>query len=146
MVAIDDVFAPWVSPTLFDDARAESLPGFDVEWRAQMVDAWRSSANVHLVDGGTYVQSRGPRFETPAEVRFYAGVGDVVGMTLAAEMVLAREAGIHHAAVCVVDNLANGVGDRQLTVSEFEATARTNRERLWAAVFAMVAHIGLSVG
>ena len=146
MVAVADVFAPWVTPTLFDDDRAESMPGLDLGWRAEVVAAWRGAAKVQLVDGGTYVQSRGPRFETPAEVRFYATVGDVVGMTLAAEMVLAREAGLRHAAVCVVDNLANGIGERRLTVSEFEATARANRERLWAAVFATVAQLGVAVG
>ena len=142
IVAVDDVFAPWVGPTLFDDARAESLPGFDAEWRAEVVAAWRTSATAPLVDGGTYVQSHGPRFETKAEVRFFATVGDVVGMTLASEMIVAREAGLRYAAICAIDNLANGIGDRELTLAEFEATARGNRERLWAAVVATLAGLG----
>jgi len=32
-------------------------------------------------DGGVYLQSMGPRFETKAEIRFMSTVGDVVGMT-----------------------------------------------------------------
>ena len=145
VVAVDDVFAPWIAPSFFEDARAESIPGFDLEWRREVVAAWRSTALAPLVDGGTYVQSLGPRLETPAEVRFYATVGDLVGMTLADEMVLAREAGLRYAAVCAVDALADGVGTPALTQAEMEAHARANRERLWAAVFATVAGLGVSL-
>ena len=42
-------------------------------------------------------------------------------MTLASECIVAGELGLPYAAVCVVDNLANGVGDAPLTLSEFEA-------------------------
>ena len=34
---------------------------------------------------------------------------------------IAAELGLAYAAVCVVDNLANGVGEAELTVEEFEA-------------------------
>ena len=30
---------------------------------------------------GVYVQANGPRFETKAEVRFLAQLGDIIGMT-----------------------------------------------------------------
>ena len=36
---------------------------------------------------------------------------DVVGMTIASECVDRRRAGARYAAVCIVDNLANGVGE-----------------------------------
>ena len=42
-------------------------------------------------------------------------------MTIASECIVAGELGLAYAAVCVVDNLANGVGDQPLTVEEFEA-------------------------
>ncbi len=41
-------------------------------------------------------------------MRALARIGDLVGMTLAAECILAKELGIAYAAVCVVDNLATG--------------------------------------
>jgi len=141
VLLLDDTFAPWTTPTIFDDARAESMPGFDLAWRARVLEAWRLATSTSLVDGGTYVQSPGPRFETPAEIRFYATVGDVVGMTLAAEMVVAAELGIAHAAIVMVDNLANGIGDLPLTKTEFEANVAANRDRLWIDVEAVAARL-----
>ena len=38
---------------------------------------------------------------------------DVIGMTVASECVVAGELGLRYAALCVVDNLANGVGGRR---------------------------------
>ena len=43
---------------------------------------------------GIYVMLGGPSFETPAEVRFLQAMGgDAVGMSTAAEVVVARHAG-----------------------------------------------------
>jgi len=59
---------------------------------------------------GTYVCSDGPRFETAAEVRMFAQLGgDVVGMTGVPEVSLARELGIHYAAVALSINWAAGL-------------------------------------
>jgi len=79
-----------------------------------------------------YAQTRGPRFETPAEVRALAGIGDLVGMTIAAECILTREIGVAYAAVCVVDNLANGLDEQPLTVEQFQASVVANRTALLA--------------
>ena len=97
--------------------------------RVTVLEAWREGSEIELIDGGVYAQTIGPRFETAAEVRALARVADVVGMTLAAETVLAREAGLAYAAVCSVDNLANGISEAPLTVEEYlrgrNETART---------------------
>jgi 5'-methylthioadenosine phosphorylase len=42
-------------------------------------------------------------------------------MTIAAEAILAREAGLAYAAVCTVDNLANGLAADPLTVEAYRA-------------------------
>lgn len=130
VVAPDDFFGPWVTGSLFDDMRGHSVPGFDVAWRHTVLDAWRAATDTPIVDGGVYVQTIGPRFETPAEIRFLATVGDVVGMTIAAECIVAKEADLAYATVCVVDNMANGLEDVGLTREEFEAGVARNRTRL----------------
>ena len=57
-----------------------------------------------------YVATNGPRFETPAEIRMYEKLGgDVVGMTGVPEVVLARELGMHYAAVAYSINWAAGL-------------------------------------
>jgi purine nucleoside phosphorylase len=120
LVCPDDFFAPETAPSFYDDSRGHSVPGFDQEWRKTVLDAWREQSETALIDGGVYGQTIGPRFETPAEVRALARVADVVGMTLAAETVLAKEAGLAYAAVCSVDNLANGIAAEPLTVEEYQ--------------------------
>ena len=45
-------------------------------------------------------------------------------MTVASECILTSEVGLPYAAVCVVDNLANGLGDTPLTLDEFQAGRR----------------------
>ena len=44
-------------------------------------------------------------------------------MTIASECVAACELGLAYAAICVVDNLANGVGERELTMEELRGRA-----------------------
>ena len=134
----DDFIALHVGKSAFGDRRSHRVAGFDSGWRAHLVDAWASSAEVELLDGGVYWESIGPRFETPAEIRMIAQHADVIGMTIASECVIAGELGLRYAAVCIVDNLANGVGEGELTVEEFEAGRARNRERLGAAVAAIV--------
>jgi len=134
LVCPDDFYAPEIAPSFYDDPRGHSVPGFDPDWRKAIMDAWSERTETDLVDGGVYAQTRGPRFETPAEVRALARVADVVGMTLAAETVLAREAGLAHAAVCSVDNLANGISDQPLTVEDYQRGRDRTAETLKAAL------------
>ena len=74
-----------------------------------------SELNIHLYGGGVYICVEGPRYESPAEVRLFAGWGaDVVGMTGLPEASMAREAGLRYAGVAIVTNLACGLTDKTL--------------------------------
>ena len=130
----DDFIALHLGLSLPDDHGGEVVPGFDDDWRRTIVATWRRVAEPELVDGGVYWQAIGPRFETPAEIRLIAAHADVIGMTIASECIVARELGISYAAVCVVDNLANGLATEPLSVAAFEAGKAENRSRLTAAV------------
>ena len=79
--------------------------------------------------GGTYVQTRGPRFETVAEIAVISRFADLVGMSLASEATLARELGIPFAAICTVDNYANGIADGVLSWDDVLEISRQYRER-----------------
>jgi 5'-methylthioadenosine phosphorylase len=142
VVCPDDFYAPQVTPSLHDDGRSNTIPGFDPGWRTAVIDAWRAHAATPVVDGGVYTQTRGPRFETPAEVRALARIGDLVGMTIAAECILAKEAGLAYAAVCVVDNLANGLGAAPLTMEQFAAAVATNQAALLADLARVLPALG----
>ncbi len=137
-VCPDDFIALHAGKSAFDDRRSHVVPGFDVAWRERLVGAWSRNATAPLRDGGVYWESVGPRFETRAEIRLIARHADVIGMTIASECVIAGELGLSYAAVCIVDNLANGVGERELTVEEFRSGRARNREHLAAAIGAIV--------
>jgi 5'-methylthioinosine phosphorylase len=137
-VCPDDFYAPQVTVTAHGDARSHSVPGFDPAWRSRVVGTWRARAATPIVDGGTYAQTSGPRFETPAEVRALTRIGDLVGMTIAAECILSRELGLAYAAVCVVDNLANGLAPEPLTIEAFQAAVAANRTALLADLDAVL--------
>ena len=137
-VCPDDFIAPGIAPSAFDDERAHRVPGFGPEWRAALVGAWERAADPPLVDGGVYWQTRGPRLETPAEIQMIAERAHVIGMTIASECVAAGELGLDYASVCVVDNLANGVMGRRLTLEELLAGRAANREAVRRALQALI--------
>jgi 5'-methylthioadenosine phosphorylase len=80
--------------------------------------------------GGVYVQTRGPRIETVAEVAALARCADIVGMTLASEATLAIELGIEFSAICPVDNYANGLGDEGLSYEMIVENANRYKDRM----------------
>lgn len=142
-LAPDDFIALHTSISIHDDFRGHTAPSLDMEWRALVVDAWTKHADeiAPIVDGGVYWQAFGPRFETPAEIRFIAQFADVVGMTMASECIVARELGLSYAAVCVVDNLANGIGDQPLSREDYEAGKRANQASVLAALDLVIREI-----
>ena len=137
-VCPDDFIALQVTVTTFDDQRGHAMPGFDATWRGEVIGAWAASGAGALRDGGVYWQANGPRFETPAEIKLIAAHADLVGMTLASECIVAGELGLPYAAVCVVDNLANGIAAQPLTTAEVEAHRERNAARLRDALDAVL--------
>ena len=133
-VCPDDFIALDAGPAAVEDERAHSVPGFDPDWRRRVLLAWRDRVGSEIVDGGAYWQTRGPRLETPAEIRVMAPHAQLVGMTIASECIAACALGLSYAALCVVENLANGVGERELTVEELLAGRAANREAVAAAL------------
>ncbi len=141
VVCPDDFIALHAGPSIYADARAHTAPGFDQAWRAEVLEAWEADG-ARARDGGVYWQTRGPRFETPAEIRLIAPHADVVGMTVASECILARELGLQYAALCVVDNLANGLAAAELSVSELEADRAVNAALLREGLATVLPRLG----
>jgi 5'-methylthioadenosine phosphorylase len=133
-VCPDDFIALDAGPAAVEDERAHSVPGFDPDWRRRVLLAWRDRVGSEIVDAGAYWQTRGPRLETPAEIRVMAPHAQLVGMTIASECIAACALGLSYAALCVVENFANGVGERELTVEELLAGRAANREAVAEAL------------
>lgn len=132
-VVPDDFVSFWTIPTYFDDEVRHATPAFDAGLREALVrGARRAKAKVR--DGGVYVQTRGPRLETRAEIAFFRRIGDVVGMTVASEATLAAELDVPYAALCSVDNYCNGIVAEPLTYEAIVRAQRRNAARLRRAI------------
>jgi 5'-methylthioadenosine phosphorylase len=119
-VCPDDFIALDLPPvTTRTDPAAHRVPGFDAAWRERVIAAFGEV--VELRNGGVYWQVTGPRLETAAEVRYVARHADVIGMTVASECIVAGELGLPYAAVCLVDNFANGVAGTDLELHDVAA-------------------------
>jgi 5'-methylthioadenosine phosphorylase len=83
-----------------------------------------------IATGKVYVQMRGPRFETKAEIRAVRGWGDVIGMTAANEADLCSEAGLNYNSLAIIDNYANGLEGTEIDFVRFKDLVKTNQERV----------------
>jgi 5'-methylthioadenosine phosphorylase len=80
--------------------------------------------------GKVYVQMRGPRFETKAEVRIIQHWGDVVGMTAAHEADLCTETGLRYNSLALIDNYANGLEGTEIDFAKFKELVKDNQARV----------------
>ncbi len=126
----DDFFNLFNQISFFTDARSHIVTGIDLDFRRETLEVIKAKAvgenAFPIEEGGTYVQTSGPRFETKAEIRVIARYGDIVAMTAAHEVALLCELGMKSALICMVDNFANGIEDKQLTLEEFREGVRKN--------------------
>ena len=73
---------------------------------------------------GVYIQTTGPQYETPSEIRTYERLGaDAVGMSTAIEAIAARHAGMEICGISCISNLAAGISVNPLTHKEVQETA-----------------------
>ncbi|WP_338103042.1 MTAP family purine nucleoside phosphorylase [Methanolapillus millepedarum] len=80
---------------------------------------------------GVYVCTEGPRFETKAEIRMYAQFSDVVGMTGVPEVVLAKEAGLCYASLCLITNPAAGLCADVLTIDDVQKAVEERQSEIF---------------
>ena len=120
--------------TFYDDEIRHIVPALDEGLRSRIVEA------SHGKDGGVYVQMHGPRFETKAEIRVLMQFADIVGMTMANEVTLCCEAGIPVAALCTVDNYANGVAAQEhgLSYEAIIGSVERNREMVTEIIMSLI--------
>ncbi|MFB5082793.1 MAG: MTAP family purine nucleoside phosphorylase [Symbiobacteriaceae bacterium] len=82
---------------------------FDPDLRAKLVRA-AAACGHRAAPGAVYAATEGARLETRAEIALLAQAGaELVGMTLAPEVFLARELGMAYGSLCWVSNYACGV-------------------------------------
>lgn len=135
-VARDYVDLSGRGDTFFEDeaVHVDQTEPYCPELRAALREAAGGAPEV------VYACTRGPRLETPAEIRLLAQVADVVGMTGFPEVALARERGLCYASLCIVSNLAAGLQER-VTAREVADAGRAHGERARRVLEAAVAKV-----
>lgn len=86
---------------------------------------WQTAEEEKIkIKEGTYLQFRGPNFETPAEIKMAGIIGaDAVGMSTAIEAQAAKHCGMEVCGISVITNLACGISDKPITSEEVKETA-----------------------
>lgn len=95
---------------------------------AQIIEQTALEESVGLKKG-VYLQTSGPNFESPAEVRMYGLLGaDAVGMSTACEAMAARHAGIRVCGISCISNMASGLAQEELSHLDVQAVADQRAE------------------
>jgi len=101
----------------FDSRFIDVSTAFDKKYREMAVSAAKNG-NIPL-QKGVYFYMPGPQFETPAEIRAIRALGgDLVGMSLVHEVIMARRMNMRTLALGLVTNMAAGILDAPLTEEE----------------------------
>jgi 5'-methylthioadenosine phosphorylase len=114
--------------TFFDDELRGGAPGIANNLIAKIAAELAPEIVIH--PGKVYVQMRGPRFETKAEIRVVKDWGDVIGMTAAHEADLCTEIGLRYNSLALIDNYANGLEGTEIDFEVFRQLVKSNQERV----------------
>jgi purine-nucleoside phosphorylase len=113
--------------------------------RAQLATA--AAAEAVPVAEGIYIGLTGPSYETPAEVRLYAGLGGhAIGMSTVLECIAARWAGLEVCGISLVTNAGAGYSGEPLTHAEVLEAGRVAGPRMIRLVRRFVRDLDLSPG
>ncbi len=125
----DDYISLWNIPAVFNEEVKHITPILSEKVRlALLINS--ENKELKIIPEGVYFQSTGPRLETKAEIRLFSSFADIVGMTMGSEATAAQEYGLEYAAICSVDNYANGVTDNPPCAEEIFRLAATNSEKV----------------
>lgn len=85
-----------------------------------------------------YACTEGPRFETAAEVRMFRMLGaQIIGMTLVPEAPLARDLGLHYAAIGIISNYCTGMTS-YVSDEDIEGVITNMRESVFEICFQLI--------
>jgi len=91
---------------------------------------------------GVYFYMPGPQLETPAEIRAIRAMGgDLVGMSVVHEVIMARRLRMRVAGFALVTNMAAGILDTPLTEEEIFAEGRRAKEKFSGLLRAFVGNM-----
>ena len=95
------------------------------------------------IQQGVYLQTTGPNYETPAEIRMYRSFGgDAVGMSTACEAMAAQHMGLNVCGISCITNMAAGISPKPLNHGEVQETAGMAADNFKKLVTELIRLIG----
>lgn len=92
---------------------------------------------------GTYLQTSGPQFETPTEIKMFRTLGaSAVGMSTVVEAIAAHHMGLRVCGISCISNMAAGILDQPLTHSEVQITADKVAHKFERLVSGLIKEVG----
>ena len=123
----------------------ERFPDMSEIYDRQLKERIRAAADrlgISLREG-VYLQASGPNFESPAEIRFFSGIGaDAVGMSTAVEAIAARHAGMRVGGISLISNPAAGLSKTPLTHEEVQEAADMASHKFSQLISSVIKEIG----
>lgn len=102
------------------------FPDMSRVYDLKLCDCIRRAASSEGIDikEGIYLQTSGPQFETPTEIKMFRTLGaSAVGMSTVVEAIAAHHMGLRVCGISCISNMAAGILDQPLTHSEVQITA-----------------------
>lgn len=110
---------------------------YDKDLRAKALNVAKDE-NIHL-NQGVFVSYTGPNFETAAEIRMMQTIGgDVVGMSVVPEVIAAAHCSLPVLALCAITNMAEGLGDVELSHAQTLKCAKLAEKDFIALILAIM--------
>ena len=116
--------SPLVGPNI--EELGTRFPDMSEVYKKDLQEMIRNTAKNYGIPlkEGVYVQTTGPNYETPEEIRMYRSLGaDAVGMSTACEAMAANHMGMRVCGISCISNLAAGISENPLTHAEIQETA-----------------------
>lgn len=148
LVRITDQITSFVPSPLIGanmDAIGTRFPDMSHVYDTELGERMESVARKQGIglEEGVYLQTTGPNYETPAEIRMYRALGaDLVGMSTACEAMAARHAGMRVVGVSCVTNMAAGMSKTELNHKEVQETADRVAQDFQTLIYKFIAEIG----
>lgn len=102
------------------------FPDMSRVYDLKLCDCIKRAASSEGIDikEGTYLQTSGPQFETPTEIKMFRTLGaSAVGMSTVVEAIAAHHMGMRVCGISCISNMAAGILDQPLTHAEVQITA-----------------------
>ena len=129
LMLIEDHISSFIRSPLIGENIEElgvRFPDMSRVYDLKLCDCIRRAASSEGIDikEGTYLQTSGPQFETPTEIKMFRTLGaSAVGMSTVVEAIAAHHMGMRVCGISCISNMAAGILDQPLTHSEVQITA-----------------------